>query len=240
MATQGPIVVVATMKAKPESVDAVRDACKAAIAAATTLQFDNAQARVATDRLEAMIEREPITVIMSQRGWVRAMKGHVALDAADTLKFKEGDGAAFAFHAQTTDKILLAAEDGRFFTLAADKLPGGRGFGEPVRLMIDLPDGVGIVHLLPAKAFGVKVTEYMIGFGPTIWSKRRGETEYGFKAIPLGGFVSMIGMYPPNKADGSVRPSSTGMFQSEITKSNDSFLSLESAIAPSSASSTLA
>ncbi|MFM5915081.1 MAG: DNA topoisomerase IV subunit A [Chakrabartia godavariana] len=102
--------------------------------------------------LEAMIEREPITVIMSQRGWVRAMKGHVALDAADTLKFKEGDGAAFAFHAQTTDKILLAAEDGRFFTLAADKLPGGRGFGEPVRLMIDLPDGVGIVHLLPAKA----------------------------------------------------------------------------------------
>lgn len=102
--------------------------------------------------LEAMIEREPITVIMSQRGWVRAMKGHVALDAADALKFKEGDGAAFAFHAQTTDKILLAAEDGRFFTLGADKLPGGRGFGEPVRLMIDLPDGLAIVNLLPARA----------------------------------------------------------------------------------------
>ncbi len=102
--------------------------------------------------LEAMIEREPITVIMSQRGWVRAMKGHVALDAADAAKFKEGDGSAFAFHAQTTDKILLAAEDGRFFTLGADKLPGGRGFGEPVRLMIDLPDGVGIVNLFPAKA----------------------------------------------------------------------------------------
>ena len=102
--------------------------------------------------LEAMIEREPITVIMSQRGWVRAMKGHVALDAADALKFKEGDGAAFAFHAQTTDKILLAAEDGRFFTLGADKLPGGRGFGEPVRLMIDLPDGLAIVNLLAARA----------------------------------------------------------------------------------------
>lgn len=102
--------------------------------------------------LEAMIEREPITVIMSQRGWVRAMKGHVALDAAEALKFKEGDGPAFAFHAQTTDKILLAAEDGRFFTLGADKLPGGRGFGEPVRLMIDLPDGVGIVNLFPARA----------------------------------------------------------------------------------------
>ncbi|MEY3702907.1 MAG: topoisomerase subunit [Pseudomonadota bacterium] len=101
--------------------------------------------------LEAMIEREPITVIMSQRGWVRAMKGHVALDAAEALKFKEGDGPAFAFHAQTTDKILLVAEDGRFFTLGGDKLPGGRGFGEPVRLMIDLPDGTGIVNIFPAR-----------------------------------------------------------------------------------------
>lgn len=69
-------------------------------------------------------------------------------------------------------------------------------------------------HLLPAKLFKVRVTKYMIGFGPTLWSKRRGETEYGFKAIPLGGFVSMIGMYPPNKDDGTVRTSSTGMFQS--------------------------
>ncbi|RDE06571.1 DNA topoisomerase IV subunit A [Sphingomonas aracearum] len=102
--------------------------------------------------LEAMIEREPITVILSQRGWIRAMKGHVDLAAAETLKFKEGDGPQFAFHAQTTDKLLLAAENGRFFTLAADKLPGGRGFGEPVRLMIDLGGDVGIVALLPASA----------------------------------------------------------------------------------------
>jgi membrane-associated protease RseP (regulator of RpoE activity) len=69
-------------------------------------------------------------------------------------------------------------------------------------------------HLLPAKLFKVRVTKYMIGFGPTVWSQRRGETEYGLKAIPLGGYVSMIGMYPPNKEDGTVRPSSTGMFQS--------------------------
>ncbi len=102
--------------------------------------------------LEAMIEKEPITVIMSQRGWVRAMKGHVALDAADAVKFKEGDGPAFAFHAQTTDKILLAAEDGRFFTLGGDKLPGGRGFGEPVRLLIDLSDGIAIVNLFVARS----------------------------------------------------------------------------------------
>jgi topoisomerase-4 subunit A len=100
--------------------------------------------------LEAMIEREPITVILSQRGWIRAMKGHAELASADAMKFKEGDGPRFAFHAQTTDKLLLAAETGRFYTLAADKLPGGRGFGEPVRLMIDLDGEVGIVALLRA------------------------------------------------------------------------------------------
>ncbi|WP_294279265.1 DNA topoisomerase IV subunit A [uncultured Sphingomonas sp.] len=100
--------------------------------------------------LEAMIEREPITVILSQRGWIRAMKGHVDLASADTAKFKEGDGPAFAFHAQTTDKLLLAGANGRFFTLAADKLPGGRGFGEPVRAMIDLDGSIGIVGFLPA------------------------------------------------------------------------------------------
>ncbi|MEG3146266.1 DNA topoisomerase IV subunit A [Sphingomonas sp. RT2P30] len=100
--------------------------------------------------IDAMIEREPITVILSQRGWIRAMKGH--LDAAQTaeLKFKDGDAAFLSFPAQTTDKILLAAENGRFFTLGADKLPGGRGFGEPVRLMIDLDGDVGIVALMPA------------------------------------------------------------------------------------------
>jgi topoisomerase-4 subunit A len=100
--------------------------------------------------LEAMIEREPITVILSQRGWIRAMRGHNDLASPEALKFKEGDGPAFAFHAQTTDKLLLAAENGRFFTLASDKLPGGRGFGEPVRAMIDLDGSVGIVALLPA------------------------------------------------------------------------------------------
>src|SRR3546814_10889179 len=85
-----------------------------------------------------MIEKEPITVILSAKGWVRAMKGHIDLGSADAVKFKEGDGPAFAFHAQTTDKLLLATDSGRFHTLAADKLPGGRGFGEPVRLLADI------------------------------------------------------------------------------------------------------
>jgi len=102
--------------------------------------------------LEAMIEREPISVILSQRGWVRAMKGHIDLASAEALKFKEGDGPAFAFHAQTTDKLLLVAVTGRIYTLAADKLPGGRGFGEPVRLMIDLEGEAGITALFPYRA----------------------------------------------------------------------------------------
>ncbi|ETI59421.1 DNA topoisomerase IV subunit A [Sphingobium sp. C100] len=104
--------------------------------------------------LEAMIEREPITVILSERGWIRAMSGHRDLAAADTLKFKEGDGPQFAFHAYTTDKLLLATSTGRIFTLASDKLPGGRGFGDPVRSLVDMDNEGAIVALLPAKTGG--------------------------------------------------------------------------------------
>jgi topoisomerase IV subunit A len=100
--------------------------------------------------LEAMIEREPITVIMSQRGWIRAMRGHVELSNPEAVKFKEGDGPRFFFHAQTTDKLLLAAANGRFYTLAADKLPGGRGFGEPVKLMVDIEGEAQITALFRA------------------------------------------------------------------------------------------
>ena len=104
--------------------------------------------------LEAMIEREPITVILSERGWIRAMSGHRDLASADTLKFKEGDGPMIAFHAHTTDKLLLATETGRIYTLGADKLPGGRGFGDPVRMMVDMDNEGGIVALLPARTGG--------------------------------------------------------------------------------------
>ena len=98
---------------------------------------------------EAMIDREPITVICSKMGWIRAMKGHVDLTAEQ--KFKDGDGPRFAFHAETTDKILLVAENGRFFTLLGANLPGGRGMGEPVRLMVDLPNDTGITDLIVYK-----------------------------------------------------------------------------------------
>ena len=100
--------------------------------------------------LDAMIEKEPVTVILSKRGWIRAQRGHVAADQWGEFKFKEGDELAFAVHAQTTDKLLLAASDGRFYTLGADKLPGGRGFGEPVRLMLDIDNEASIAALLPA------------------------------------------------------------------------------------------
>ncbi|MEO7786566.1 MAG: DNA gyrase C-terminal beta-propeller domain-containing protein, partial [Sphingomicrobium sp.] len=104
----------------------------------------------------AMIEKEPITVMLSQRGWVRAMKGHVALAEVAELKWREGDGPRFAFHAQTTDRLLLLGEDGRAYTLSGDRLPGGRGFGEPVRLTIDLPAEVEIAHFMVVRA-GMKL-----------------------------------------------------------------------------------
>jgi len=96
----------------------------------------------------AMIEKEPITVILSQRGWIRAMKGHLALDQVADLKWREGDDPFIHFHAQTTDRLALFASNGRVYTLAGDKLPSARGFGEPVRLFIDLEAEVDIVQLL--------------------------------------------------------------------------------------------
>jgi len=96
----------------------------------------------------AMIEKEPITVILSQRGWIRAMKGHLALDQVADLKWREGDEPFIHFHGQTTDRLALFASNGRVYTLAGDKLPSARGFGEPVRLFIDLDAEVDIVQLI--------------------------------------------------------------------------------------------
>ncbi|MGE0847331.1 MAG: DNA topoisomerase IV subunit A [Flavobacteriaceae bacterium] len=93
--------------------------------------------------VEAMIEREPVTVNVSEKGWVRALKGHNA-DLA-SIQFKSGDRLRFAIPAQTTDKLVLFSTDGRFFTLGCDKLPGGRGHGEPLRLMIELGEDQDIV-----------------------------------------------------------------------------------------------
>jgi topoisomerase-4 subunit A len=99
---------------------------------------------------EAMIDREPITVICSRMGWIRALKGHV--DLATEQKFKDGDGPRFAFHAETTDKILIIGANGRFYTVMGASLPGGRGMGEPLRLMVDLPNEAEILDLMLHRA----------------------------------------------------------------------------------------
>lgn len=104
-------------------------------------------ADVAPIDLESMIEREPLTVILSRMGWIRAMKGHQPLDAE--LKFKDGDGPGLALHAETTDKLMVFASNGRFYTLPANNLPGGRGMGEPLRLMIDLPNEAEVIAVFP-------------------------------------------------------------------------------------------
>ncbi len=102
--------------------------------------------------IEAMIEREPITVVCSQMGWIRAMTGHI--DLTRELKYKDGDGPRFIFHAETTDKLLVLGNNGRFYTIQASNLPGGRGMGEPLRLMVDLPNEAEIVDILIYQAGG--------------------------------------------------------------------------------------
>ncbi|MGK6312821.1 DNA topoisomerase IV subunit A [Neorhizobium sp. DT-125] len=92
---------------------------------------------------QAMIEKEPITVVVSQKGWIRALKGHMSDTSG--LTFKEGDGPKLAFPAQTTDKLLLVTTGGKAYTLGADKLPGGRGHGEPVRIMVDMENDQDIL-----------------------------------------------------------------------------------------------
>ena len=92
---------------------------------------------------QAMIEKEPITVVISEKGWIRAMKGHMADFAG--LQFKDGDQLKVAFHANTTDKLLIVTTGGKAFTLGADKLPGGRGHGEPLRIIVDMDNDQAVL-----------------------------------------------------------------------------------------------
>ena len=101
------------------------------------------------DFAEARVEREPITVLVSEKGWIRAMKGHVA--DLSKVEFKGDDRMKTSFFAETTSKILVMATNGKFYTLDASKLPGGRGFGDPIRLMADLDEGTDVVTAFPFK-----------------------------------------------------------------------------------------
>jgi len=136
--------------------------------------------------MDAMIEKEPVTVILSQKGWVRAAKGHV--DLAQEFKYKEGDKLAFILHAQTTDKLLIAGSDGRFYTLGCDKLPGARGFGEPVRTMIDLPAESSVASMLVHKTDGRLLLASSVGKGFIAETKELiAETKKGKQVVNLKG-----------------------------------------------------
>jgi topoisomerase-4 subunit A len=110
-------------------------------------QFATPPDGAALDLTEAMIEREPVTVVVSEKGWVRALKGHMA--DLSSLQFKGDDALKVAFFAETTSKVLVLATNGKVFTLDASKMPGGRGFGEPLRLMADIDEGEDVVSVLP-------------------------------------------------------------------------------------------
>ena len=113
--------------------------------------------------LEATRPKEPVTVVLSAQGWIRGMKGH-GLDP-ETIKFKEGDGPAFMEEVMSTDKLVFMSSDGRAFMLAADKLPGGRGHGEPIRLSIELEDNVAIVNMFKFEPERKRVMASSSGYG---------------------------------------------------------------------------
>lgn len=112
---------------------------------------------------DAFVVREPITMVLTEKGWVRALKGHV--DDVSSLKVKEGDAPAFMVQCETTDKILLLASDGRVFTLRGDQLPGGRSQGEPIRLMIELGEGDDIIDCFPYREGGKRLLASRDGYG---------------------------------------------------------------------------
>jgi topoisomerase IV subunit A len=124
--------------------------------------FADAPAAV-TLSADAFVVREPITVVLSQKGWIRALKGKV--DDFSTVKFKDGDAPFLSLQAETTDKVVLFATDGRSFALAGDKLPSGRGFGEPVRLSIDLGEEHDILAMFLPKPDGERLVASTAGYG---------------------------------------------------------------------------
>jgi topoisomerase-4 subunit A len=111
--------------------------------------FAQAPVTADIDLTEAMVEREPITVVLTRKNWVRALKGHVS--DLSSLQFKGDDGLKLAFPTETTARLLIVADNGKIFTVEASKLPGGRGFGDPIRLMIDIDEGAEIVTALPVR-----------------------------------------------------------------------------------------
>ncbi|UPT61252.1 MAG: DNA topoisomerase IV subunit A [Hyphomonadaceae bacterium JAD_PAG50586_4] len=134
--------------------------------------------------VEAFVVREPVTVVLSEKGWIRAMKGHIA-DLSE-IKYKEGDGPQHIVQCETTDKLLLFASDGRAFTLDVHKLPGGRGHGEPVRLSVELGDIDEAVALFKYEEGSKRVVASHEGYGFIIPESEMLATKRGGKQILNG------------------------------------------------------
>ncbi len=130
--------------------------------------FDTPPETADIDLTEAMVEREPLTVVVTEKGWIRALKGHQ--QDLSGLQFKGDDGLKFSFFTETTAKLLMMMTDGKVFTLDASKLPGGRGFGDPIRLMVDLDEGADIIKVWPHKPGSKLLVSSSIGRGFLIGS----------------------------------------------------------------------
>lgn len=161
--------------------------------------------------MDAMIEKEPVTVILSAKGWIRAARGHVDLggngssgagnagtDKKGTdFKFKEGDGPAYALHAQTTDKLLIALDNGRFYTLGCDKLPGARGFGEPIRNMLDFDNDAQIAGVVVHRPKGQLLLAAASGKGfAAETDELLAETRKGRQVVNLKGDNRLVVVAP--------------------------------------------
>jgi len=145
--------------------------------------------------VEAMIEREPVTIVCSEKGWVRTIKGQ-GIDPKE-LKFKEGDRGKFVIPAETTDKLLVFGTNGRFYTVAVDRLPGGRGHGEPLRLMFDLGNDAEIVTLKVHKPGDKLVVASSDGRGFVVPEDEVvAQTKSGKQVLNVKGDVEAVGCAP--------------------------------------------
>ena len=141
---------------------------------------------VEADLDQALIEREPVTVVCSEKGWIRCLKGHIA--DTTSLTYKDGDRGKFVLAAQTTDKLVLMSSSGRFFTLDANRLPGGRGHGEPLRLAADIDAADGIVALFvhdPAAALLVAASDgngFIVAEADCVATTRKGKQVLNVRA----------------------------------------------------------
>ena len=163
--------------------------------------FAEAPDAIAAPPVDAFVVREPITVVLSERGWIRAAKGKV--EDPSELKFKEGDKLAWLVPAETTDKLLIFASDGRAFALGCDKLPSGRGHCEPLRLMLDLEEGAQLVAVMAHKPGRKLLMASAEGYGfvlpeeEALSSRRAGKQVLNGKALVCtpaeGDHVAVLG-----------------------------------------------